>query len=153
MDSYSQVRVTVCPFFAVVESLKLCLTPTSGTAARQALSSTVSRSLLRFVSVESVTLSSHLLLCQPLLPLPSVFARIWVLSNELALHVRWPEPCSFSSNPFREYSGLISSDLSAAQGTLKSLIQHHRFLKASVLRCSAFLMVHYHICMWLLKKP
>ena len=104
MDSYSQVSVTVCPFFVVVESLKLCLTPTSGTAARQApLSSTVSRSLLRLVSIESVMSSHHLLLCQPLLLLPSVFARIRVFSKELALHVSWPEYRSFSSNPFSEY--------------------------------------------------
>ena len=102
-------------------------------------------------------LSNHLILCQPLLLLPSVFPSIRVFCNELALHVGWPKYCSFSSNPSSEYSGLISFridwfDLFTIQGTLKSLLQHHN-LKASVLWCSAFFMVHSHTCTQLLKKP
>ena len=89
--------------------------------------------------------SNHLILCRPLLLLPSVFPSISVFSNELALHIRWPKYWSFSISPSNEYSGLISFridrlDLLAVQGTLESLLQHHS-LKASVLQCSAFLMV------------
>ena len=91
--------------------------------------------------------SNHLILCQPLLLLPSIFPRIRVFSNESVLLIRWPKYWSFSFNisPSNEYSGLISFkidwlDLLAAQGTLKSLLQHHS-LKASILRCSAFFIV------------
>ena len=90
--------------------------------------------------------SSHLILCCPLLP-PSIFPSIRVFSNESALRIRWPEywSFSFSISPFNEYSGLISFrmdwlDLLAAQGTLKSLHQHHSS-KASILPCSAFFIV------------
>ena len=91
--------------------------------------------------------SSHLILCRPLLLLPSIFPSIRVFSNESALHIRWPKYWSFSFNisPSNEYSGLISFrmdmlDLLAVQGTLKSLLQHHSS-KASTLRCSAFFIV------------
>ena len=91
--------------------------------------------------------SNHLILCCPLLFLPSIFRSIRVFSNESVLHVRWPKYWSFSFNisPSNEYSGLISLridwlDLLAVQGTLKSLHQHHSS-KASVLRCSAFFIV------------
>ena len=89
---------------------------------------------------ESVMLPNYLILCCPLLLLPSIFPIIRVFSNELALHIRWPKYWSFS--PFSGYLGLISfridwSDLLAAQGTLKSLLQHHS-TKASIFRCSAF---------------
>ena len=95
--------------------------------------------------------SNYLILCHPLLLLPSVFPRIRVFSNELALHIRWPEywSFSFSISPSNEYSGLISLrmdwlDLLAVQGTLKSLIQHHHS-KALILQCSVFFMVqHLH---------
>ena len=95
--------------------------------------------------------SNHLILCCPILLLPSVFPRIRVFSNELALHIRWPEywSFSFSISPSNEYSGLISLrmdwlDLLAVQGTLKSLIQHHHS-KALILQCSVFFMVqHLH---------
>ena len=97
--------------------------------------------------VESIMPSNLFILCCPLLLLPSVFPRIWVLSNELTLCIRWPKYWSFtfSISLFNEYSGLISFgidrfDLLAVQGTLNSLLQHHN-LKASVLRCSAFFMV------------
>ena len=103
-------------------------------------------SFLKFMSIESVMLSNHhLILCHPLLLLPSVFPRIMVFSNEAALHIRWPKYWSFSNSPSNEYSGLISFrmdwfDLLAAQGTLKSLLQHH-ILKELILQHSAFLMV------------
>ena len=91
--------------------------------------------------------SNHLILCHPLLLLPSIFPIIRVFSNESALHIRWPKDWSFSFriSPSHEHPGLISLrmdwlDLVAVQGTLKSLFQHHS-LKASNLRCSAFLIV------------
>ena len=97
------------------------------------------------MSFESVMPSNHLILCCPLLLLPSVFPSIRVFSNELALHIRWPKDWSFSTNPSNEHSRLISFrmdwlDLLAVQGTLKSLLQHHSS-KASILPCSAFFMV------------
>src|SRR5574337_604879 len=96
------------------------------------------------MSIELVMPSNHLILCRPLLLLPSIFPGIRVFSSESVLHIRWPK-CwcfSFSISPSNEYSGLISFridwlDLLAVQGTLKSLLQHHSS-KASILRCSAF---------------
>ena len=115
------------------------------TAARQAsLSFTFSQSLLKLMSIESVMPYSHLILCHPLLLLPSVFPSIRVFSNESALHIRWPKywSFSFSISPSNEYSGLISFrmdwfDLLAVQRTLQSLLQHQNF-KVSILQCSAF---------------
>ena len=99
------------------------------------------------MSIESMMLSNHLILCCPLLLLPSVFPSIRVFFNESALQFRWPNywSFSFSSSPSNEYSGLISFksdwfDLLAVQGTLQSLLQHHN-LKAPILRHSAFFMV------------
>ena len=99
------------------------------------------------MSIESVMLSNHLILCCPLLLLTSVFPSIRVFSNESALPVRWSKYWSFSFNisPSNECSGLISFGIDwfyllAVQGTLKSLLQHHRST-ASILRCSAFIMV------------
>ena len=117
-------------------------------AARQAsLSITNSRSLLKFMSIESVIPSNHLILCWSLLLLPSIFPSIRVFSNESALPIRWSKYWSFSFNisPSSEHSGLITSrmdwlDLLAVQGTLKSLLQHHRS-KASILQCLAFFVV------------
>ena len=91
-----------------------------------------SRSLLKLMSVESVMPSNHLILCHPLLLLTSVFPSIRVFSNESVLHIRWPKYQSFSISPSNEYSALISFrmdwfDVLAAQGTLKSLLQHHSF--------------------------
>ena len=98
-------------------------------------------------TVESVIPSNHLILCHPLLHLPSIFPSTQVFSNESALRIRWPKywSFSFSISPFNEYSGLISFrkdwlDLLAVQGTLKSLLQHHSS-KASIFRLSAFLTV------------
>ena len=119
------------------------------TVAHQAsLSITNSWSLLKFTSIELVMPSNHLILCCPLLLLPSIFPSIRVFSNESALHIRWPKywSFSFSISPSNEYSGLISFriywfDL-AVQGTLKSLFQHHNS-KTSVLRRSVFFMVQF----------
>ena len=103
--------------------------------------------LLKLLSIESMMPSNHLILCRPLLLLPSIFPSIRVFSNESVLHIRWPKYWSFSFNisPSNEYSGLISFridcfDLLAVQRTLKSLLQHHS-LKASILRGSAFFKV------------
>ena len=99
------------------------------------------------MSIGSVMPSNHLILCCPLLLLPSIFPNISVFSNESALHIRWPKYWSFSFNisPSNEHPGLISFrmdwlDLLAIQGILKSLLQHHSS-KASILQCSAFFIV------------
>ena len=121
------------------------LLATPWTAARQAsLSITNSQSLPKLMSIDSVMPSSHLILCHPLLLLPSIFLSIRVFSNESALHIRWPKYWSFSFSiiPSNEHPGLISFrmdwlDLLAVQGTLKSLLQHDSS-KASILRHSAF---------------
>ena len=135
--------------FVVVQLLShvwLFVTPL--TAAHQAsLSLTITWSLLKLMSIESVLPSSHLVLCHPLLLLPSIFPNIRVFSNALALCTKKPKywSFSFSISPSNEYSGLISFridwfDLLAVQETLKSLLQHYSF-KASILECSAFIMV------------
>ena len=117
-------------------------------APRQApLSFTISLSLLKFMSIESVMLSNHLILCCLFFLLPSIFPSIKVFSNESVLHIRWPKDWSFSFNisPSNEHPGLISFrrdwlDLLAVQGTLESLLQYHSS-KASILRRSAFFIV------------
>ena len=119
---------------------------TPWTAARQAsLSFTISQGLLKLMSIELVMLSNHLILCRPFLLLPSIFPSITVFTNESAVRIRWPKYWSFSFgiSPSNEYSGLISFwmdwlDLLAVQGTLKSLVQHHRS-KASILSALSFL--------------
>ena len=121
---------------------------TSWSIVHQAsLSLTVSQSLLKLMSIESMMPSNHLILCHLLLLLPSIFPSITVFSNESVLHIRWPKywSFSFSISPSNEYSGLISfrtdwSDLLAVQGILKSLIQHQSW-KASILWCSTFFLV------------
>ena len=131
---------------SVAQLCRLILTP--WTAARQAsLSFTISWSLLKVMSIESVVSSNHIILCHPLLFLPSIFPSIRVFSNESALRIRWPKywSFSFSISPSSEYSGLTSFrkdwfDLLAVQGTLKSLFQHHSS-KVSLLWHSAFFMV------------
>ena len=133
---------------------------TPWTAARQASRSfTIFRSLLKFMSVASVMLSKHLILCHPLLLLPSVFPSVRDFSHESSLYIRWSKywRFSFSISHSDEYSGLISFridwfDLLAVQGTLKSLLQHHGS-KASILWCSASLWSSSHIRTWLLEKP
>ena len=106
----------------------------------------LSQHLLKFMSIESVMLSNHLILCHPLLLLSSTFPIIKVFFNELALYIRLPKYWSFSISPSDEYSGLISFridwfDLLDAQGTLKSLLQHYNS-KESILWCSVFFMVY-----------
>ena len=139
----------LCQILCSIQSLscvQLFVTP--WTAARQAsLSFTNSQSLLKLMSIVSVMLSNHLILCHCLLLLASVFPRIRVFSNELVLHIRWPKywSFSFSSSSSNAYPGLISFrmdwlDLLAVQRTLKSLLQHHSS-KASILWCSTFFMV------------
>ena len=121
---------------------------TPWTAAHQAsLSITNSRSQPKFMSIESVMPSNHLILCHPLLILPWIFPSIRVFSNESALRIRWPKywSFSFSISPSSEHPGLISFsmdclDLLVVQGTLKSLLQHHSS-KESILLCSAFVIV------------
>ena len=101
------------------------------TAAHQSsLSITISWSLLKLMSIESVMLSNHLILCHPLLLLPSIFPNIRIFPSESLLRIRWRKYLSFSISPSKEYSGVISfrmdwSELLAVQGTLKSLLQHH----------------------------
>ena len=132
VQSLSSVRLFVIPW----------------TAAHQtSLSITNSQSLLKLRSIESMIPSNHLILCHPLLLLPSIFPSIRLFSNESALCIWWPKYWSFSFNisSSNEHSGLISfrmdcSDLLAVQGTLKSLLQHHSS-KASILWCSAFFIV------------
>ena len=117
----------------VVLQLLSCvrLFATPWTAARQhTLSTTSSRSLLKLMPIESVMPSNLLVLCCPLLFLPSIFPSIRVFSNKSVLHIRWPKYQSFSISPSNEYSGLIAFridwfDLLAVQGTLKGLLQHH----------------------------
>ena len=118
---------------------------TPWTAARRAI--TNSQSLLKLMSIESVMPSNHLILCRPLLLLPSIFLSIRIFSKESVLHIRWPKywSFSFSISPSNAYSGLISFrmdwfDLLVVQGTLKSLLQYHNS-KVSILRHSAFFIV------------
>ena len=129
VQSLSRIRLFVTPWIA---------------AHQASLSITNSRSSLRLTSVKSVMPSSHLILCCPLLLLPSIPPSIRVFSNESTLRMRWPNYWSFSFSiiPSKEIPGLISFrmdwlDLLAVQETLKRLLQHHSS-KASILRCSAF---------------
>ena len=132
VQSLNRVRLFVSPWTA---------------ACQPTLSFNNSWSLLKLMSIESVMPSNHLILCQPLLLLPSIFPSIRVFSNESVISIRWSEYCSlsFSISSSNEYSGMISFrmdwlDLLAVQGTLKSLLQHHSS-KASILQCSAFFIV------------
>ena len=135
--------------FSSVQLLScVCLFETPWTAANQdSLSFTISWSLLKLMSIELVMPSNHLILCHPLLLLPSIFTRKRIFSNESAHHIRWQRYWSFrfSISPSNEYSGLISIriewfDLFVVQGTLKGLLQHHSS-KASIFRHSSFFMV------------
>ena len=147
--------------FSSVQSLScVWLFVTPWIAARQAsLSITNSRSLLKLMPNELVMPSSHLILCHPLLLLPSIPPSIRVFSNQSTLHIRWPKywSFSFSISLSNEHPGLISSrmdwlDLLVVQGTLKSLLQHHSS-KASILQCSLSSQSNSHIHTWPLEKP
>ena len=144
LNMFLHMDILVLYIFRSVQWLshvQLFVTP--WTATRQAsLSITNSWSLLKLIFIESVMPSNHLILCCPLLFLPSVFPSIRVFSNESVLRITWPKYWSFSFNisPSNEYSGLVSFktdwfDLLAVQETLKSLFQHHSS-KASILWCS-----------------
>ena len=130
----------VCIDFVVVQ-LPSCVWLFVTAAHWAPLSFLISWSLLKFMSIESVMLSNHLILCHPLLLLPLIFPSIRIFSTEVTLPIWWPKYwCfSFSISPSNEYSGLISSwidwfDLLAIQVSLKSLLQYHN-LKASILQC------------------
>ena len=130
----------------LLSHVQLFVTPCTA-ACQASLSITNSWSLLKLMSIESVMPSNHLILCSPLLLLPSIFPSIRVISNESAFRIRWPKywSYSFSISPSNEHPGLISFrmdwlELHAVQGTLKSLLQHHSS-RASILQCSTFLMV------------
>ena len=148
-------EILTCPHLSlsVVVAQSLTHVPpflTPWTAACQAfLPFTIFWSLLKFMSIELVMLFNHLILCHPLLLLPSIFPSIRVFSNELALHIRWPKywSFSFSVSPSSENSGLVSFridwfDLLAVRGTLKSLLQHHSS-KASILWHSVFFVIQF----------
>ena len=148
--------------YVAVQSLshvQLFVTP--WTAAHQAsLSFTISWSLFKLMSIMLLMSSNHLILCLPLLLLPSIFPSIRVFSRELGFHIRWPKfwSFSFSMSHSNEYSGLISfridqCHLLAVQGTLKSLLQYHSISKASIFRHWAFFISNSHIRTWLLEKP
>ena len=137
--------------FSAVQSLShVRLFETPWIAAHQAsLSNINSQSLLKLMSIELVMPSNHLILCHPLLFLPSIFSSLRFFSNESVLPIRWPKywSFSFSISPSSEFSGLISFrinwlDLLAVQGTLKSFLQHHNS-KASILQHSAFFIVQH----------
>ena len=152
-------NMLTCMFFitvVVVHSLSSVLffaTPWTG-AHQTSLSFTISWSLLKLMPIELVMPSNQLILCRPLLLLPSIFPSIRVFSNEFHLRIRWPKYCSFSFSISlsKEYSGLISFridwfDILDVQGTLKSLLHDHNS-KASILQGSTFFMVQLsHPCM------
>ena len=137
----NQIMKTTLSLFSCVQ-----LFVTLWSAPHQAsLSFTISQSLLKLMSIESMMPSNHLILCHPFLLPPSIFPSIRVFSSESALHIRWAKYWRFSISPSNEYSGLIFFridwlDLLAVQGTLKSLLQHHNS-KAFNLRHSAFFMI------------
>ena len=139
---------------------KFCLTLWNQCTAecQASLSFTISQSLLKPMSIESVMPSNHLILCRPLL-LPSIFPSVKVFSNESALHIRWPKYWSFSSSisPSNEHSGLISFrinwfSLLATQGALKSVLHHHN-LKHQFFGAQPSLWSNSHIHIWLMEKP
>ena len=145
----NKIRIVIIIQFSSVQSLSyiwLFVTPWT-TACQTSLSISNSWSQPKPTSIELMMPSSHLILCHPLLLLPSIFPSISVFSNESPLCIRWPKYWSFSFNisPSNEHPGLISFrmdwlDLLAVQGTLMSLLQHHSS-KASILQCSTFFIV------------
>ena len=150
--SYSTVVVQL------LSHVWLFVTPWT-TGCQASLSFTISQSLLKLMSIESVMPSYHLILCCPLLLLSSVFPSIRVFSNELAFRSRWPKYWGFSLSisPSNEYSGLISFwidwfDLLAVQRSFKSLLQHHS-LKHQFFSAQCSLLSNSHIHTWLLEKP
>ena len=163
MDSYplSQQGNLSLSSVQSLSCVQLFATPWT-TACQASLSITNSQSLPKLMSIESVMPSNHLILCRPLLFLPSIFPIIRVFVNESALHIRWPKYWSFSFiiSPSTEHPGLISFrmdwlnwlDLLAVQGILKNLLQHHSS-KATIIQCSAFLIVQLSHPYMILEKP
>ena len=144
VEQAQALQLHICCYCSVA---KLCPTLWPHGLQHARWSFMISQSLLRLISFESVMPSNHLILCYPLLLLPSIFPSIRVFSNESVLHISWPKywSFSFSISPSNEYSGLISFRMDwlnplAVQGTLKSLLQHHSS-KASIFWCSATFMV------------
>ena len=138
--------------FSAVQSLShVQLFATPWTAACQAsLSITSSQNLLKLMSIKSVMLSNHLILCHPLLLLPSIFLSIRVFSNDTIFHIRWPKywSCSFSISTSNEYSGLISFrmdwlDLLAVQGIVKSFLQHHKVYPSALMPLFLWVSLHF----------
>ena len=160
VSPYDHVKISYVLFSSVHSLSRVWLSVTSWTAAHEvSLSITNCWSLLKPMSIELVMPSNRLILCCPLLLLPSIFPSIRVFSNESVLRMRWPKYQSFSFNisPFNEHPGLISFrmdwlDLLAVQGTLKSLLEQHSS-EASILRHSAFFKSNSHIHTWPLEKP
>ena len=151
-------KSALCIFSSVVSPVWFFVTPRTA-ICQVSLSITNSWRLLKLMSIKSVMPSNHLILCHPLLLLPSIFPSIRVFSNESALHIRWPKYWNFSFNISlsNEYSGLISLridwlDLLVVQGTLKSLLQCHSS-KASFFGAQLPLLSNSHNHTWLLKKP
>ena len=141
MGTFNKITTLYLLHFSCIQ---LFATWCTTVACQTSLSITISRSLLKLMSIESVIPSNHLILCHPLLLPPSIFPSIRAFSNESVLCIRWPEYWSFSISPSNEHPGLISFrmdwlDLLAVQGTLKSLLHHHSS-KASILWCS----LHHH---------
>ena len=137
--------------------VQLFVTPWKA-ACQASLPITNFQSLLKLMSIELIIPSNHLILCHPLVFLPSIFPSIRIFSNDSVLHIRWPKYWSFSFriSPSKEYSGLISFrmdwlDLLAVQGIRKSLLQHHSS-KASILQHSAYFILQLSHP-WLLEKP
>ena len=142
--SWKMMLWKCCTQFSSVAQLCPTLCDPMNRSTPGTLSITISRSPPKPMSIESVMASNHLILCHPLLLLPSIFPSIRIFSNESTLCMRWPKywSFSFSTSSSNENPGLISFrmdwlDLLAVQGTLKGLLQHHSS-KASILRCSAF---------------
>ena len=156
---YYLLLISLLCLYTVQSLSRVWLFVTPWTAAHQASLSIInSWSILKLMFIESMMPSNHLILCRPLLLLPSIFPRIRIFSNESVLHIRWPKywSFSFSISPSNEYSGLISFrmkwlDLLAVQWCLKSLLQHHSS-KASILWLSAFFIVQLSHP-WQLEKP
>ena len=145
IDDYNMEYAYSQSVSSVAQSCLTLCDPMNREARQTSLSITNCWSLPKLMSIESVIPSNHLILCHPLLLLPSIFPSIRIFSDESALPIRWPKYWSFSFNisPSNEYSGLISFridwfHLLAVQATLKSLLQHHN-LKASVLQHSSLL--------------
>ena len=147
--------------FSSVHSVVVWLFATPWTAAHQAsMTITNSQSLPKLMSIESVMLYNHLILCHPLLLLPSIFPSIRVFSNKSALYIKWPKywSFSFSVSPSDEYSGLISFrmdwlDLLAVQGTLKSLLSSTTIPEQQFFRPQPSLRSNSHIRAQFLEKP